>query len=73
MARFDQHDGGSRKDDEDRRVVAVGLLTRREVAMLGAQLSRLYPLDDEEAFSDLVEAIDEADRAYHHSANARRC
>lgn len=57
-------------DNEDKRVVAVGLLTRSEVTLLGAQLSRLYPLRDDSKFSDLLEAIDEADRSYHRAQNA---
>lgn len=57
--------------DDERRVVAVGLLTRREVEMFGAQLARLYPLDDSGQFADLIEAIDEADRDHHRSANSR--
>jgi hypothetical protein len=56
--------------DEDQ-VVAVGLLTRREVAEIGAQLSRLYPLDEENPFIDLLAAIDEADREYHRRDNLR--
>lgn len=59
--------------DNDERVIAVGFLTRREVAMVGAHLSRLYPLDDAGPFADLIEAIDEADQEYHRSENVRSC
>lgn len=58
--------------DDEERIVAVGLLTRREVTMLGAQLSRLYPVKEDGKFSDLIAAIDEADRDYHLKVNARR-
>lgn len=58
-----------RDTDDERRIVAVGLLTQREVTMLGAQLSRLYPLEDGGPFVDLIDAIDEADRDYHLKAN----
>lgn len=61
---------GLEGQDEDDRVVAVGLLTRREVTEIGAQLSRLYPVDEESPFTDLLNAIDEADRRYHRRDNA---
>ena len=45
------------------RIVAVGLLTQREVEMLGARFDRLWPVDETPCFPRLLEAIDEADRA----------
>lgn len=50
----------------------MGLLTRREVTELGAQLSRLYPVRDDSKFADLIEAIDRADRDYHQRDNKGR-
>lgn len=50
--------------------MAVGLLTSSEVALVGAQLSRLYPLEAGSPFDDLIEAIDRADRETHLKANA---
>ena len=44
------------------RIVAVGLLTQREVELLGQGFSRLWPVDDTPCFQDLLQAIDEADR-----------
>lgn len=44
------------------RIVAVGLLTQREVDRLGTSLERLWPIDDTPCFSNLLQAIDEADR-----------
>ena len=44
------------------RIVAVGLLTQREVELLGHGLSRLWPVDDSPCFSELLKAIDEAER-----------
>jgi hypothetical protein len=44
------------------RIVAVGLLTQREVELLGHGFSRLWPVDETPCFTDLLEAIDEADR-----------
>lgn len=59
-------DSGS---DERGRVVAVGLLTQDEVSLIGAQLSRLYPIKDDCQFADLIEAIDQADRDFHRQVN----
>lgn len=44
------------------RIVAIGLLTQREIDLLGYGFSRLWPVDDTPCFTDLVKAIDEADR-----------
>jgi len=44
------------------RIVAVGLLTQREVELLGHGFSRLWPVDDTPCFQDLLQAIDDADR-----------
>lgn len=44
------------------RIVAVGLLTQEDVRALGANFSRLYPVDKTPCFGQLLRAIDEADR-----------
>ncbi len=44
------------------RIVAVGLLTQREVDALGPSFARLWPVDETPCFSSLLQAIDEADR-----------
>ena len=44
------------------RIVAVGLLTQRDVELLGHGFSRLWPVDETPCFTDLLQAIDEADR-----------
>ena len=44
------------------RIVAVGLLTQREVEMLGHGFTRLWPVDETPCFAELIRAIDEADR-----------
>jgi hypothetical protein len=46
--------------DRDR-VVAVGLLTERDLTVLGQGFQRAYRLDDEHNFHDLLAAIDQAD------------
>lgn len=43
-------------------IVAVGLLTQREVEALGVNFDRLWPADETPCFSSLLQAIDEADR-----------
>jgi hypothetical protein len=47
------------------RIVAVGLLTQREVELLGHGFSRLWPVDETPCFTDLIKAIDEADEQLH--------
>jgi hypothetical protein len=43
------------------RIVAVGLLTQREVELLGRGFSRLWPVDETPCFQELLQAIDDAD------------
>ena len=43
------------------RIVAVGLLTQREVELLGHGFSRLWPVDETPCFQELLQAIDDAD------------
>lgn len=56
------------------RIVAVGLLTQREVELLGHGFSRLWPVDETPCFVDLLQAIDDADREIRQEkrANLRR-
>jgi hypothetical protein len=44
------------------RIVAVGLLTRRDLNLLGPTFDRVWPVEDAPSFSELLRAIDEADR-----------
>lgn len=44
------------------RIVAVGLLTRNDVRLLGPSFERLWPVEDAPHFNGLLQAIDEADR-----------
>ena len=46
----------------EERIVAVGLLTQREVGLLGHGFSRLWPVDETPCFTELIKAIDDADR-----------
>jgi hypothetical protein len=42
-------------------IVAVGLLTRRDLDLLGPSFSRLWPVDHAPSFDELLRAIDRAD------------
>ena len=44
------------------RIVAVGLLTQREVTLLGETFDRLWPVEQAPHFTELLRAIDDADR-----------
>ena len=49
------------------RIVAIGLLTRKDVSLLGPTFDRLWPVEDAPAFGDLLQAIDQADLNLRHS------
>lgn len=44
------------------RIVAVGLITQRNLDQLGDSFQRLWPVDESPCFGVLLQAIDEADR-----------
>jgi len=46
----------------DERIVAVGLLTERDLSLLGPTFDRLWPVEESLSFDELLRAIDEADR-----------
>ena len=46
----------------ENRIVAVGLLTQGDLNLLGSSFRRLWPIDETPCFSQLLQAIDEADR-----------
>ena len=43
------------------RIVAVGLLTRRDLDLLGPTFDRVWPVEDAPSFNELLRAIDDAD------------
>ena len=45
------------------RIVAVGLLTQRDLGLLGAAFDRLWPVEEAPHFHELLNAIDRADEA----------
>jgi hypothetical protein len=44
------------------RIVAVGLLTRKDLSVLGPTFDRVWPVEEAPSFSELLRAIDDADR-----------
>ena len=44
------------------RIVALGLLSQRDLDTLGPSFYRVYPVDEAPCFGELLAAIDEADR-----------
>lgn len=55
------------------RIVAVGLLTQRDLDVLGSGFSRLWPVDETPCFSLLIQAIDEADRELWRARDEEEC
>jgi hypothetical protein len=43
------------------RIVAVGLLTRRDMVLLGPMFDRAWPVEEAPSFNELLRAIDQAD------------
>jgi len=54
------------------RIVAVGLLTRRDMNVLGPTFDRAWPVEEAPSFSELLRAIDEADRQLGDRTTPRR-
>jgi hypothetical protein len=44
------------------RIVAVGLLTQRDLNLLGPTFERAWPVDEARSFDELLHAIDKADQ-----------
>ena len=44
------------------RIVAIGLLTQKDLSLLGPTFDRVWPVEEAPEFTELVQAIDEADR-----------
>ena len=53
-------------------IVAIGLLTRRELNLLGPTFDRAWPVEDAPAFSELLRAIDEAERKLRQEPEPRK-
>jgi hypothetical protein len=57
---------------QDRIIVAIGLLTKDDLQLLGSGLSRVWPIDETPCFAGLLHAIDEAERELWRSRNSDR-
>ena len=53
------------------RIVAVGLLTESELALLGPTFTRVWPVEEAPMFNQLLRAIDDADREFERARTAR--
>ena len=51
------------------RIVAVGLLTRRDLDVLGPTFDRIWPVEEAPSFTELLKAIDKADRDLQEDSN----
>jgi hypothetical protein len=53
------------------RIVAVGLLTKSDLKLLGPTFDRVWPVEEVPDFDELLHAIDEADQALQHARSVR--
>jgi hypothetical protein len=57
----------------NQRIVAVGLLTQRDLKVLGPTFDRVWPVEEApSSFADLLQAIDKADRQLQEAPAGRR-
>jgi len=54
----------------DERIVAIGLLTLSDLERLGETFDRLWPVDKGTDFSELLQAIDEAEERLRQEVKA---
>lgn len=54
------------------RIVAVGLLTQRDLSLLGHSFTRVWPVDEAPCFEGLLDAIDKAERDLRNSEKQAR-
>jgi hypothetical protein len=54
------------------RIVAVGLLTQQDLNLLGPTFERAWPIENAPAFSELLRAIDDADRRLENETGHRK-
>lgn len=54
----------------DERIVAIGLLTLSDLERLGETFDRLWPVDKSTDFSELLQAIDEAEERFRQEVKA---
>lgn len=52
------------RDEEDRAIYAVALVTKGELNKLGPAFERAWPVEKTPCFNELLAAIDDADREH---------
>jgi hypothetical protein len=52
------------REEEDKAIYAVALVTRSELTKLGPAFARSWPVELTPCFGELLAAIDDADRKY---------
>ena len=57
---------------ERERIVAIGLLTRKDLSLLGPAFDRAWPVDEACEFRELLERIDKAEREVLMEREAQR-
>ena len=55
----------------DERIVAIGLLTLGDLERLGETFDRLWPIEEDTNFADLLREIDEADERLRSKSQAK--
>jgi hypothetical protein len=50
----------------NQRIVAVGLLTKHDLDLLGPTFDRVWPVENAPSFNQLLRAIDDADNRLRH-------
>ena len=50
-------------------IIAIGLLTRRDLSLLGPTFDRLWPAEDAPTFDELLDAIDQAEEKLRPAEN----
>lgn len=53
------------------RIVAVGLLTQRDLGRFGSALKRVFPVHETPCFAQLLRLIDEAHREHWRAADRK--
>lgn len=54
---------------DQERIIAVGLLTRRDLDLLGPTFARAWPVEEAPDFAELLRSIDDADEEMRHKEN----
>ena len=56
----------------DDRIVAIGLLTQRDLTVLGPTFDRAWPVEEAPHFNELLRAVDDADRKLQETRRRER-